>query len=152
MTARERFGVLRRVAELAGATDEALRSLVPFFDEIYLPAGVALAREGRLGHEFFVVAGGEVELCRQGRATALRTGDSFGWTAMRERGRHDATVVTLSPARLLVMSHAQFGAAEALVAPTEPADSARFRHFAWIPYAFSARFGQLARIRRPVVR
>ena len=120
MTDRERLGVLRRVAELAGATDEALRSLVPFFDEVCLPAGVVLAREGRLGHEFFVVVGGEVEVCRQGRATPLRTGDSFGWTAMRERGHHDATVVTMSPARLLVMGHAQFRAAEALAAATEP--------------------------------
>ena len=114
MTEGERLGVLRRVAGLAGATDEELRSLVPFFDEIWLPAGVVLAREGRLSHEFFVVASGEVEVCRQGRATALRPGDPFGWTAMRERGRHDAAAVTMSPVCLLVMGHAQFRAADAL--------------------------------------
>jgi CRP-like cAMP-binding protein len=114
MTGRERLGVLRGVVELADASDAELRSLLPFFDEVCVPAGVVLAREGRLGHELFVVATGEVEVCRQGRATGLRPGESFGWTAMRARGAYDATAVTMSAACLLVMSHAQFGAAEAL--------------------------------------
>jgi hypothetical protein len=115
MTDRERLGVLRGVVELAAVPEVALRSLAPFFDEVCVPAGVVLAQEGRLGHEFFVVAAGEVDVCRRGRATGLRPGESFGWRAMRERGRHDATAVTMSPACLLVMSHAQFRAAEALV-------------------------------------
>lgn len=33
---------------------------------------------------------------------------------MQDRLRHDATVVTMTPARLLVMGHAQFRAAEGL--------------------------------------
>lgn len=145
MTDHERLRVLRGTAELGGASDEALRSLLPFFDEICLPAGVVLAREGRLSHEFFVVAAGEVEVCRQGSATRLRPGESFGWTAMRERGRHDATVVTMSPARLVVMSHAQFRAAEALPRHPSARDSARFRHFARIRHRLSARFAHLVR-------
>ena len=115
MTERERLGVLRGVTELAGASEATLRSLVPYFDEVSLPQGAVLAREGRLGHEFFIVADGEVAVCRDGQALGLRPGESFGWKAMHERGRHDATAVTTSPARLLVMSHAQFRAAEALV-------------------------------------
>ena len=115
MTERERLGLLRGVAELAGASDASLRSLVSYFDEVSVPPGLVLAREGRLGHEFFVVAEGEVEVCRDDHASRLRPGDSFGWEAMHERGRHDATVVTTSLTRLLVMSHAQFRAAEALV-------------------------------------
>lgn len=115
MTDSERLGVLRGVTELAGAGDAAIRTLVPFFDEVRVPAGVVLAREGQLGHEFGVVAEGELEVCRRGRAQVLRRAGSFGWRAMHERGRHDATVVTTSPARLLVMGHAQFRAAEALV-------------------------------------
>jgi len=38
----------------------------------------------------------------------------FGWNEMRERGRHDATVLTVAPSHLLVMSHAQFRAASAV--------------------------------------
>lgn len=152
MTAADRFSVVRGIGELTGASDAAVRSLVAFFDEVVVPAGVVLARGGELGHEFWVVADGTVEVCRRGRPTLLRRGESFGWAAMRDRGVHDATAVTVSPARLLVMGHAQFRTVEGVVAATEPGDSARFRHFARIPHAFSARFGQLARIRRPAVR
>jgi len=136
MTGRERLGVLRGVVELAGVSDAELRSLLPFFDEVCVPAGTVLAREGRLGHELFVVAAGEVEMCRQGRSTRLRPGESFGWTAMRARGTHDATAVTVSPACLLVMSHAQFRAAETVArssvrpvsySPTQTANRAHTR-------------------------
>ena len=114
MTAHERSDVLCRVAELSALDPAARQSLLPFFDEVTVPDGALLACEGRFGHEFFVVAEGEVEVCRRGRATRLGPGGSFGWTVMRERGRHDATLVATSPARLLVMSHAQFRAADAL--------------------------------------
>jgi CRP-like cAMP-binding protein len=87
------------------------------FDEVSVPAGMVLAQEGRLCHEFFVVVAGELEVCRQGRASRLGPGEAFGWKAMHERGRHDATVITMSPARLLVMGHAQFRAAEGLNGP-----------------------------------
>lgn len=114
MTVAERLAILRSVDELSSAGDDELRSLLPFFDEVLVPAGVAVAREGRLGHEFFVVANGELEVCRRGRASRLGPGCSFGWATMHDRGRHDATVVTMSPAQLLVMSHSQFRAVEAL--------------------------------------
>lgn len=117
MTDSERLGVLRGVTELAGAGDAALQSLLAFFDEVRVPAGAVLVREGQFGHEFVVVAEGEVEACRRGRAQVLRRAGSFGWQAMHERGRHDATVVTMSPARLLVMSHAQFRAIEGAQVP-----------------------------------
>jgi CRP-like cAMP-binding protein len=91
-----------------------LRPLLRHFDEVCVPAGTLLAREGRLCHEFFVVVAGEVEVCREGRAWRLSPGDAFGWKAMHDRGRHDATVITKSAARLLVMGHAQFRAAEGL--------------------------------------
>lgn len=115
MTVAERLALLRQVDELSSADDGELRCLLPFFDEVLVPAGVAVAQEGRLGHEFIVVANGELEVCRRGRASRLGPGRSFGWATMHDRGRHDATVVTMSPAQLLVMSHSQFRALEAVV-------------------------------------
>lgn len=114
MSEKERLDILRNVKELSTADDTKLRSLLPFFDEVAVPAGVAVAQESRLCHEYLVVASGQLEICRRGRATLLGPGGSFGWTPMRVRGRHDATVVTTSPVQLLVMSHSQFRAAEAL--------------------------------------
>ena len=115
MSNRERLEVLRSVHVLSGADDAMLAALLPFFDEVTVPAGMVVAREGRLCHELVVVAGGELEVCRRGRASRLGVGGAFGWNEMRERGRHDATVLTVAPSHLLVMSHAQFRAASAVV-------------------------------------
>lgn len=105
MSTHEKIEVLRKVG---------LESLAGSFDEVCVPAGTLVAQEGRLCHEFVVVATGELESCREGRATRLGPGDALGWQAMRDRGRHLASVHVVSPAHLLVMSHDQFRAADAL--------------------------------------
>ena len=53
-------------------------------------------------------------------------GEVLGWDAMRERGRHNATVRAIAPARLLVMSHEQFRAADG-VSP-RPVNASSRRH------------------------
>jgi CRP-like cAMP-binding protein len=116
-----RLQLLRMTKELHSSTDAELRALVPYFDEIAVPAGTRLAQEGRLSHQFFIVTEGELETCRQGTRGKLEAGDSFGWNAMYERGWDDATVTAASSARLLVMGHAQFRAVKAVV--SEPAES-----------------------------
>jgi CRP-like cAMP-binding protein len=105
MSTLERIEVLRKVG---------LESLAGFFDEVCVPAGTLVAQEGRLCHEFVVVATGQLESCRQGRATRLGPGEALGWEAMRDRGRNLASVHALSTSHLLVMSHEQFRAADAL--------------------------------------
>ena len=47
---------------------------------------------------------------------------------MRDRGVYNATVQSVSDARLLVMSHGQFRAAEALASNGQLARSPRVRH------------------------
>lgn len=105
MSTREKIEVLRQVG---------LESLAGFFDEVCVPAGTLVAQEGRLCHEFVVVATGQLEACHRGRASRLGPGGALGWQAMRDRGRHAASVHAISPAHLLVMSHEQFRAADAL--------------------------------------
>jgi CRP-like cAMP-binding protein len=114
MIERDRLLILRRTKEFAVFDEARLKALLPFIDEACLPAGAVVAQEGRLCHEFVIVATGELETCRQGGPGSLGPGDAFGWKAMRDRSPHDATVKTLSPAHVLVMSHEQFRAADAL--------------------------------------
>ena len=114
MTQKERFRIMRGSKEFGRYGDKQLRALLRFIDEVSVPAGAELAREGRLCNQLVVVADGELETCSQGRPGKLGPGDSFGWTAMRRRGFHDATVLAASGARLLVMSHKQFRAVAAL--------------------------------------
>jgi len=121
VTGRERLAVLRLTRELAGANESALRSLLPYVDEARVRAGDTLALEGHACHELVIVASGELAMTRRGQALVLRPGDSYGWEAMQSRGYNDGTVVAMSDAHLMVMSHAQFRAAAALpIAPRRP--------------------------------
>jgi len=114
MNDRERIDLLRGIQELAGRDEGQLKALLPFLDEACVAAGTVLAQEGRLCHQLVIVATGELEECRRGRPVNRGRGAAFGWKAMRERGKCDATVRALSPAHLLLMSHEQFRAAEAV--------------------------------------
>jgi CRP-like cAMP-binding protein len=108
----DRLRVLRATREFAGLTDAQLRSLLPFLDEQCVAAGTRLADEGRLCHQFLIVASGFLETCRRGKPGRLGPGESFGWEAMRARGPNDGTVLAAGPAHVLVMGHEQFRAAE----------------------------------------
>jgi CRP-like cAMP-binding protein len=128
---RERLRILRLAKELEGCNAAQLQGLLSQVDEVAVPAGTRLAQEGRLSHQFFVVAEGELETCRQGTRSKLEPGDAFGWNAMYVRGWDEATVTAASAARLLVMGHAQFRAVKALVSePDEPSEPALSRSLA----------------------
>jgi CRP-like cAMP-binding protein len=88
---------------------------------VVVAAGTLVAGEGRLAHQFLIVAEGVLDTCRHGVRGKLERGDSFGWTAMYEQAWDEATVTALSSSRLLVMGHAQFRAAKAIV--SEQAES-----------------------------
>lgn len=103
MTATDRRRALRSLR---------LESLLPYFDEVVVRAGEELAVEGRLCHQFFVVVEGRLETCRGGVRGELVAGQGFGWAAMRERGVNEASVRAVGDARLLVMGHEQFRAAD----------------------------------------
>ena len=114
MSTDERVRALRATQELRHLTDAQLGALLPHLDELCVAAGTRLAVEGRLCHQFLVVAKGSLEMCRHGRAATMGPGGALGWQAMRERGVNDATVTALSDAHVLVMSHEQFRAVESL--------------------------------------
>ena len=126
MTERDRIEVLRRVEPLASLSNSSLRSLLPFLDEVRVAPGTLIADEGGLCHELVIVAEGRLEACKQGVASSIGPGEALGWDEMRDRGRHNATVRAITPARLLVMSHEQFRAADG-VSP-RPVNASSRRH------------------------
>jgi CRP/FNR family transcriptional regulator, cyclic AMP receptor protein len=106
--------------------DKAHLKSVPFFgsiskkelavvaqqaDEIDVPAGKVLAREGDIGHEFFVIDQGRAEVTRGGEHVAnLEPGDFFGEMALLEDDQRTATVTASTPMSLIVMTRASFRA------------------------------------------
>ena len=110
-----RLETLRTTRELASYQDSLLKGLLPYFDEVVLPAGTLVAREGDFCAEFVVVMQGRLKVTAPfAQSRTLIAGDSLGWDAMWERESNSATVVVDAEARLLVMSHAQFRAVKAV--------------------------------------
>jgi CRP/FNR family transcriptional regulator, cyclic AMP receptor protein len=80
-------------------------------DEVDAPAGKVLAREGDIGHEFFVIDTGTAEVTRKGeRIAELGPGDFFGEMALLEEDRRNATVTATSEMSLIVMTRSSFRA------------------------------------------
>ena len=82
-------------------------------DEIEVPEGKELTREGDIGHEFFVIDDGSASVRQQGEeVSVMGPGDFFGEIALLESPRRTATVVATSPMRLFVMHARDFKAIE----------------------------------------
>jgi len=80
-------------------------------DEVSVPAGKELVKQGSPGHEFFLILDGECSVRRDGRHVAtLKDGDYFGELALLDRAPRNATVVAETPATLLVLGQREFGA------------------------------------------
>jgi CRP-like cAMP-binding protein len=99
----------RKVPLLAHCSKQELGFVASRADELDLPAGRRLTRQGDPGDAFYILLGGEAEVEVDGRPRrTLKPGDFFGEISMLDRGPSTATVVTSTPAHLVVMSHSQF--------------------------------------------
>jgi CRP/FNR family transcriptional regulator, cyclic AMP receptor protein len=78
-------------------------------DELDVPAGKVLAKQGDLGHEFFVIEEGTADVSRDGEhINDLGPGDFFGEIALLEEERRNATVTATTPMTLIVMTRSSF--------------------------------------------
>lgn len=101
--------LLEQVPLFAGLSQEQLRSVALVADEVDVPAGTTLTREGATGREFVVLVQGEVEIEEHGRPVrTLRGGDFLGEIALLTRGPRTATATTTQDSRLLVLTDRAF--------------------------------------------
>jgi CRP-like cAMP-binding protein len=101
--------MIKQVPLFANCSKKNLQEIAKISDEIDLPQGKVLTREGRSGHEFFVLIEGTAEVTRDSkRLRMLRPGDFFGEIALVSRVPRTATVTTTSPVRALVLSVQNF--------------------------------------------
>lgn len=101
--------MLRKVALLTRCSEEAVESIARLADEVDVPDGYTLMRQGDLGQEFFLIVDGQVHIERDGRSVAtLGPGDYVGEIALIEEGRRTATATAKGPAKLLVITHRGF--------------------------------------------
>jgi CRP-like cAMP-binding protein len=102
---------LKDVPFFGQLSKKELEKIAQQTDEVDVPAGKVLAREGDIGHEFFVIEEGTAEVTKGGeRIGQLGPGDFFGEIALLEEDRRTATVTATSPMTLIVMTRASFRA------------------------------------------
>ncbi len=101
--------LLKNVPLFAGCSKAELKRLASIADEIDLREGTVLTREGRAGHEFFVLIEGTVRVTTGSRnVTDLGPGDWLGEIALLAKGPRTATVTATSPVRTLVITDRDF--------------------------------------------
>ncbi|HET8570217.1 MAG TPA: cyclic nucleotide-binding domain-containing protein [Candidatus Limnocylindria bacterium] len=104
-----RVELLRKVPLFGSCTDQQLRFIASRVEDVDVPAGRELCREGESGGEFFVLVSGAAEVKRGGRTVdRLGAGDFFGEISLLDHRPRSATVTTAEPSRVLALSHTQF--------------------------------------------
>ena len=101
--------MLRRVPMFAGCKNNALEEIGQLADEVDVPDGYVLIREGTFGEQFFMIVEGRVRIERGGQTVrTLGPGEFLGEIALIDKGRTTATATSEGPAKLFVLSHQGF--------------------------------------------
>ena len=109
MATDEKLEKLRRVPLFAGFGRRELERLGMLTDEVDLPSGRVVMREGDRGEELFILMSGAARVERDGRAQAtLGADDFFGEIALVDGGPRTATVTLTEDSTLLVVGRRQF--------------------------------------------
>lgn len=109
MATDQKLEKLKRVPLFAGLKGKELERLGMLTDEVELPAGRVLMRQGDRGEELFIVMRGGLRVERNGRQLADRGPDEFvGEIALVDGGPRTATVTLSEDSTLLVVGRRQF--------------------------------------------
>ena len=109
MATDQKLELLKRVPLLEGLGRKEIEEVGRLAEEIDVPAGQALMREGETGREFYVLVDGTVAIDRGGtRIRTLEAGDFFGEIALLAEGPRTATATTVGPSTVLVLGHREF--------------------------------------------
>jgi CRP-like cAMP-binding protein len=104
-----KLAMLRGVPLFVGLDERELRDVGALCDEVDMPAGHELIREGTSGAEFFLILEGDVRVHRFGQTLrVLGPGDFLGEIALIDHSRRTASATCETPTRLLVLAHREF--------------------------------------------
>jgi CRP/FNR family transcriptional regulator, cyclic AMP receptor protein len=100
---------LRNAPLFEGLSKKELAELAQRAEDMELDSGTVLCREGEIGHEFFVIIDGEVEVERKGQSLGARgAGEFIGEIALLEEIERTATVTAKTPVRVMVLTSTAF--------------------------------------------
>jgi CRP-like cAMP-binding protein len=100
---------LAAVPLFAAFSRKDLQKIARASDEVTVPQGRELVKQGTPGRECFVVVDGKAAVRRNNRKVAtLGPGDCFGEMALLDRGVRTATVTAETPLTVLVLGPREF--------------------------------------------
>jgi CRP/FNR family cyclic AMP-dependent transcriptional regulator len=101
--------LIKRVPLFSGCSKRELEEVAAIADELAMPEGRELTREGATGREFLVLIDGSADVRRKGRkVNTLGAGDFLGEIALITGAPRTATVTTTVPSRVLVVTARDF--------------------------------------------
>ena len=104
-----RVELLRSVPLFMECSDRQLEFIATQVEDVDIPTGDVLCREGTSGGDFFVIVKGTARVERDGKMLrTLGPGGFFGEIAIIDGGPRTATVTAETPMRVLNLSRGQF--------------------------------------------
>jgi CRP/FNR family cyclic AMP-dependent transcriptional regulator len=102
---------LQAVDLLRSCTHAQLQEVARLAERVQVGEGEILAREGRIGREFFLILSGTVAVTQAGqRVNTLGSGDFFGELAAMDPGPRNATVTALTDLDVLIIGPRELSA------------------------------------------
>jgi CRP-like cAMP-binding protein len=96
---------LKTIPLFENFSDDELRQIAPFAEEVGVDEGRVLVREGDYSYQFMAIEEGTARVVRQGETVAeLGPGDFFGEIGLLEKSFRTATVEATSPMRLITLT------------------------------------------------
>jgi inner membrane transporter RhtA len=109
LMANPTVAALANVALFSGLSARDLGTIAKVAEERAVEAGAVLTEQGEQGHEFFLIADGEIEVLVDGREIRrLGPGDYLGEIALLFGGKRTATAIAAKPSRLYVLGEGAF--------------------------------------------
>ena len=101
--------LIRKAPLFSQCSKRELEAIATCADELTLPEGKELTKQGARGREFVVIVEGSADVHKNGRrVNRLGAGDFVGEIALLSGAPRTATVTTTSPTRILVLTDSAF--------------------------------------------
>jgi CRP/FNR family cyclic AMP-dependent transcriptional regulator len=103
--------LIRKVPLFSRLSKKGLEDVAHIADELDLPSGKVMAKEGDRGREFFVLLDGEAKVTKgEQQINTMRKGDFFGEIALVTQMPRTASVTATTDVRVLVITERDFAA------------------------------------------
>jgi CRP-like cAMP-binding protein len=101
--------MLRSIPIFSTCGPRDLQDMAQLVDQVDLPDGHVLMRQGEPGREMFIIVSGKVRIDRDGRRMdEFGVGSVFGEMSLIAEGNRTATVTAEGPVRAFVVGHREF--------------------------------------------